>query len=174
MTSVSIYLLLPTTMVTRSISLAASVHELRTSRIVRRSNSLAGPAKLLRLTLIRPAIPPMATELLDRIVAFMLSATSSTRVPRPNFSFIASFSLVSSRFRQIALRRYFSELQLWSVSHWTRLWHLLSAQGEEAFAWVRYVDAKRSISLDIFKTKWHSNPECFKPEQKYSPQPLSA
>jgi hypothetical protein len=129
-------------MVSRSISLATSVHELRTSRIVRRSNSLAGPAKILRLTLIRPTIPQMATELLDRIVAFMLPATSSTTVngiPRPNFSCIASFSLASSRFRQIALRRYFSELQLWSVSHWTSLWHLLSAQGEEAFAWVRYV-----------------------------------
>ena len=85
------------------------------------------------------AAPSLPTELVDYIVRLILSSRSNVvGAPVENeFSCIASFSLASSMFRTISLRRYFSDLQLWSNTQWSQLWKVLGAQGEEAFAWVR-------------------------------------
>src|SRR5580704_2168221 len=69
-------------------------------------------------------------EILDTILGFILAQ-------KAGFSSIASFTLASTRFRQIALRRYFFSLSLKDGDHLIRLHRLLIAQGEQAFAWVR-------------------------------------
>jgi hypothetical protein len=88
----------------------------------------------LAVEFFRP-VPQLPTELLDRIVSFVLL----TRFPlvRGDFRCIASFSLASLRFRKIALRRYFSDVQLWNGAHW----RILVAQGENALLWVRYASS---------------------------------
>ena len=71
-------------------------------------------------------------ELIDAIVEFIL-------VWNTKFSSIASFTLASTTFRLIALRRFFLSLHLSNSAHWTRLHRVLIAQGEQAFTWVRCV-----------------------------------
>jgi hypothetical protein len=84
-----------------------------------------------------PTYSDIPNELLDRIVALVLA-------PSPNdFGAIASLTLVSAQFRQVALRRYLRVLRLREKAQWSRLWSLLGAQ-QGRYAWVKCA----SLNLD--------------------------
>jgi hypothetical protein len=78
-------------------------------------------------------------ELVDKIVETMLAEGSNDQ-SHCKFARIASLTLSSSRLREIALRRFFHSLHPASSHHWSQLYKLLVAQGEQAFSWVRYVE----------------------------------
>ncbi|KAI0687153.1 hypothetical protein C8T65DRAFT_819090 [Cerioporus squamosus] len=73
----------------------------------------------------RNVLPP---EILDRIALLLVSDTAG-------FSTIASLSLVSWQFRQIAFRRYFTTLRVRSARHWVRLCRI-----DGMYSWVRSLD----------------------------------
>jgi hypothetical protein len=77
-------------------------------------------------------------ELIDKIIGIMLTGSSNDTSDR-KFASIASLTLSSSRFREIALRRFFRSLHLAGVYQWSQLYKFIVAQGEQALPWVRYV-----------------------------------
>ncbi|KAF8074674.1 hypothetical protein FPV67DRAFT_592605 [Lyophyllum atratum] len=96
--------------------------------------------------------PRVPTEIIDQILDFVL-APSSDSSKLYQFTSIASFTLVSAKFRQIALRRYFRELDLISNAQWTGLYDFLEAQEQNlpgrrrggGFAWVKSLSASSKI-----------------------------
>ncbi len=56
-------------------------------------------------------VPALPEEIIDHVLAYLVSDTHA-------FSKIAAFSLVSYRLRQMALRKYFAELEIDSAAHW--------------------------------------------------------
>ncbi|TFK90140.1 hypothetical protein K466DRAFT_644575 [Polyporus arcularius HHB13444] len=73
----------------------------------------------------RNGLPP---EILDRIVLLLVSDTAG-------FPAIASLSLVSWQFRQLAFRRYYATLRVRSARHWVR-----SCRIDGMYSWVRSLD----------------------------------
>ncbi|OSD04842.1 hypothetical protein PYCCODRAFT_1450858 [Trametes coccinea BRFM310] len=72
-------------------------------------------------------------ELVDSIVHWLLATGRS-------FSSISAFSLVSHRYRQIALRRYYGILHVQSVRHWFRMCHIKGMSD-----WVRSLGASTTV-----------------------------
>jgi hypothetical protein len=79
------------------------------------------------------------TEIVDNIIALVLALSSQS------FASIASVSLASSDFRQIALRLFFSTIKSRSRTRWSNLWYFLasanrnSVHGTRPHGWVRCV-----------------------------------
>jgi len=79
------------------------------------------------------------TEIVDHIIALVLTSSAHS------FASIASLSLASSDFRQIALRLFFSTIKARSRTRWAKLWNILASanrNGGHAISphtWVRYV-----------------------------------
>ncbi|KAF9460534.1 hypothetical protein BDZ94DRAFT_1283902 [Collybia nuda] len=71
--------------------------------------------------------PRVPTEIIDRILEFALAFSSST-LHVPDFGSIASVTLASVNFRQIALRQYFHHVTLETRLHWKGLFSLLEVQ----------------------------------------------
>ncbi|TFK52022.1 hypothetical protein OE88DRAFT_1679669 [Heliocybe sulcata] len=99
---------------------------LRQQSSLRRSGSKGNPSRVLHAVRKKCALP---AELLDHIISLVLVNVS----PR-SFSTIASFSLASYQFRQVALRQWFSILKVSSVATFT---NLCSVNG--LYSWVRYL-----------------------------------
>jgi hypothetical protein len=107
----------------------------------------------LDTTIASPRIP---VEIIDYILklALMLPRTDFTT---PQFHSIASVTLASMMFRQIAFRWYFRDITPITRAHWAGLSEMLSAQdgrevargGKGAFIWVRYVYARGVQEIDI-------------------------
>jgi hypothetical protein len=87
----------------------------------------------------RPCATRIPTEVVDHIIAFVLSSSSHS------FASIASVSLASSDFRQIALRLFFSTIKARSRTRWSKLWNVLASVNRNGdhvvspHSWVRYV-----------------------------------
>lgn len=103
-----------------------------------------------------PPSQRIPNEILDHIIEIALWI-AVLQAPYSNiFPIIASFSLASTTFRQIALRRYFNTVILYDTEQWTGLFKLLESQerkkpmrgGDGGFAWVRSVYA-RSFVLQL-------------------------
>ena len=81
--------------------------------------------------------PRLPAEVIDRIVLLAIGHTRS-------FDSIASFSLASSDFRQIAFRRFFWTLRVESTARWSSLFAFLDEVNtsglytlEKGYLWVR-------------------------------------
>jgi len=110
----------------------------------RRSDYTSGSFSLVKLNRthsLRQTVsnvqPRFPSEILDRIVQL---AIGSCRL----FSSIASFTLASSHFRQITLRRFFRTLSVRSSAHWSSLCAFLDEVNmygphsvETGYLWVR-------------------------------------
>lgn len=120
---------------------------------------------LLKLTgdksLDRPSLfpsPRVPIELLDVIIDLFIQSTASSPASKfcVSYAYIAALTLVSTDFRQLALRYYFRNLMLLSRRHWAGLFNLLTSEHERNqlrrwsgdFTWVRCVYA----SLSFFET----------------------
>jgi hypothetical protein len=93
--------------------------------------------------------PRVPAEVLDRIIALALTdsiyypegypPTACSNAPETQirkFTSIAAFSLASANFRQIALRRWFEELNLTKLSHWLNVQKIFGADSQH-HGWVR-------------------------------------
>lgn len=124
------------------------------------------------LNLPSPRIP---NEILDHIIEIALWI-AVVQAPYSNiFPVIASFTLASTNFRQIALRRFFNTVILCDTEQWNGLFKLLESQerkkavygGDGGFAWVRSVYAHISFCRHLGLTclSEHSG----RPPKSYSP-----
>jgi len=107
----------PSTQTPKGLYRRRSGHVSRNSSLVKlsRTHSLSQTVNIVQRR-TSPRLPP---EILDRIVLF---AIGYSRL----FSSIASFSLASSNFRQIAFRRFFQRLSIETNAHWSSLFPFLN------------------------------------------------
>jgi len=102
--------------------------------------------------------PRVPIEILDVIIEFFIDTTASSSDSKScaSYAYIAALTLVSTDFRQLALRHYFRNLMLISRRHWACLFNFLTSEHERNqlrrwsgdFTWVKCVYA----SLSFFKT----------------------
>jgi hypothetical protein len=108
-----------------------------------------------RNVLSRLPYPRLPTEILDRIITFVLApqpckGTSRSAAPQmtvDQFTSIATFSLACADFRQIALRLWFKDLSLSKLSHWLNLQKILDGDVQR-YGWVRYGPSVKLWEID--------------------------
>ncbi|ESK87390.1 hypothetical protein Moror_11660 [Moniliophthora roreri MCA 2997] len=93
-----------------------------------------------------PCIP---AEILDKIVEFALTTSALESMVDP-FSSITSFSLVSSTFRQISLRRYLRDVVVRSREHWDWLYQLMMGYDTRTTGKGRFIGIRSFSSNSSF------------------------
>lgn len=132
----------------RSSSLTTSLLRKRSSFLLK----LKGDKSLDKPSLFpSPRVP---TEILDVIIEFFIESMADSKFCAP-YAYIVALTLVSTDFRQLALRHYFRHLMLLSRRHWASHFILLTSEHDKnqlrrwsgGFSWVKCVYA----SLSFFK-----------------------
>jgi hypothetical protein len=107
--------------------------------LYRRQSGHARRTSIAKLNRTRKSSARFPPEILDRIILLAIASSASR-----SFTAIASFSLASFNFRQIALRSFFSILPVKSNAHWYSLYVFLGNVNtsslhpvEMGYLWVR-------------------------------------
>lgn len=130
----------------RSSSLTTSLLRKRSSFLLK----LKGDKSLDKPSLFpSPRVP---TEILDVIIEFFIESMADSKFCAP-YAYIVALTLVSTDFRQLALRHYFRHLMLLSRRHWASHFILLTSEHDKnqlrrwsgGFSWVKSLCSSSTI-----------------------------